>query len=195
MNLEDGVEGKADFLADVNRQKEIIRAVLEVGERADIPFVLNARTDIFLYGIGSVETRLARAIERLNAYHAAGAPALFAPGVKDKETIAQLKREVVRCAYCDAPLTRKETDHMTPVCLGGEHSLRNIVIVCPRCNGRKAKLSFAQWIDRIELEHRARVVALWEARFGELATPVGAPVVLLAAGLQVDGFRTSGMGA
>jgi 2-methylisocitrate lyase-like PEP mutase family enzyme len=92
MNLEDGVEGKPEFLADVNRQKEIIRAVLEAGEAAGIPFVLNARTDIFLYAIGPAETRLARAIERLNAYHAAGAPSLFAPGVKDKETIAQLAR-------------------------------------------------------------------------------------------------------
>ena len=94
MNLEDGVEGKPDLLADVNRQKEIIRAVLEVGQAAGIRFVLNARTDIFLYGIGPAETRLARTIERLNAYHAAGAPSLFAPGVKDKETIAQLARGV-----------------------------------------------------------------------------------------------------
>jgi len=94
MNLEDGVEGKPDFLADVNRQKEVIRAVLEVGKGAGIPFVLNARTDIFLYGIGAAETRLARAIERLNAYRAAGAPSLFAPGVKDKETIVQLARGV-----------------------------------------------------------------------------------------------------
>jgi 2-methylisocitrate lyase-like PEP mutase family enzyme len=92
MNLEDGVEGKPDFLADVNFQKETIRAVLEAGASAGVPFVLNARTDIFLYGIGPAETRLARAIERLNAYHAAGAPALFAPGVKDKETIAALAR-------------------------------------------------------------------------------------------------------
>ncbi|HEV7967539.1 MAG TPA: isocitrate lyase/phosphoenolpyruvate mutase family protein [Candidatus Acidoferrales bacterium] len=94
MNLEDGVEGKPESLADVNRQKEIIRAVLEVAEGAGIPFVLNARTDIFLYGVGPEETRLARAIERLNAYRAAGAPSLFAPGVKDKETIAQLARGI-----------------------------------------------------------------------------------------------------
>jgi len=94
MNLEDGVEGKPDFLADANRQKEVIRAVLEVGKGAGIPFVLNARTDIFLYGIGAAETRLARAIERLNVYRAAGAPSLFAPGVKDKETIVQLARGV-----------------------------------------------------------------------------------------------------
>jgi 2-methylisocitrate lyase-like PEP mutase family enzyme len=56
--------------------------------------VLNARTDIFLYGIGPAETRLARTIERLNAYRAAGAPSLFAPGVKNKQTIEQLARGI-----------------------------------------------------------------------------------------------------
>jgi len=94
MNLEDGVEGKPDLLADVSRQNEIIRAVLEAAAGAGVPFVLNARTDIFLYGIGPAETRLERAIDRLNAYHAAGAQSLFAPGVKDTETIAQLARGV-----------------------------------------------------------------------------------------------------
>ena len=94
MNLEDGAEGKPNSLADVNLQKEIIQAVLEVVEGAGVPFVLNARTDIFLYGIGPAETRMARAIERLNAYRAAGAQSLFAPGVKDEETIAQLARGV-----------------------------------------------------------------------------------------------------
>ncbi|HXC31160.1 MAG TPA: isocitrate lyase/phosphoenolpyruvate mutase family protein [Verrucomicrobiae bacterium] len=94
MNLEDGVEGKPEYLADLNLQKEIIRAVLETAESAGVPFVLNARTDIFLNGVGPAETRLARAIERLNAYREAGAPCLFAPGVKDRETIAQLVRGV-----------------------------------------------------------------------------------------------------
>jgi 2-methylisocitrate lyase-like PEP mutase family enzyme len=94
MNLEDGVVGKHDSLADVNLQKEIIQAVMEVVDGAGVPFVLNARTDVFLNGIGPAETRLARTIERLNAYHAAGAPSLFAPGVKDTETIGQLVRGV-----------------------------------------------------------------------------------------------------
>jgi 2-methylisocitrate lyase-like PEP mutase family enzyme len=94
MNLEDGVEGKPDFLGDVNLQKEIILAVLGVAAASRVPFVLNARTDIFLYGIGPAETRLARTIERLNAYRAGGAQSLFAPGVKDKETITQLARGV-----------------------------------------------------------------------------------------------------
>jgi 2-methylisocitrate lyase-like PEP mutase family enzyme len=94
MNLEDGVEGKPDSLADVNRQKEIILAVLGAAASARVPIVLNARTDIFLYGIGPAETRLTRAIQRLNAYRAGGAQSVFAPGVKDKESIVQLTRGV-----------------------------------------------------------------------------------------------------
>jgi 2-methylisocitrate lyase-like PEP mutase family enzyme len=94
LNLEDGTEGNSDALADLSLQREIVRAATEVGERAGVPLVLNARTDVFLHGIGAAETRLARAVERLNAYRAAGAQCLFAPGVIDKETIAQLVRGV-----------------------------------------------------------------------------------------------------
>ncbi len=92
MNLEDGAEDRPDFLVEIDRQKEIIRAVVAAASSLGIPFVLNARTDIFLYGIGPAETRLARAIERLSAYRSAGAQSLFAPGVKDRETIGQLAR-------------------------------------------------------------------------------------------------------
>jgi 2-methylisocitrate lyase-like PEP mutase family enzyme len=94
MNLEDGAEDKPEFLAEVNRQKEIIHAVVEAAAATGVPFVLNARTDILLYRIGPEETRVARSIERLNAYRQAGAACLFAPGAKDRETIGQLARGV-----------------------------------------------------------------------------------------------------
>jgi 2-methylisocitrate lyase-like PEP mutase family enzyme len=94
MNLEDAIHDKPDALADLNLQIEKIRAVNELSARAGIAFVLNARTDVFLAEIGPAETRLARAIERLNAYRDAGAQSLFVPGVKDKETIAQLVKGV-----------------------------------------------------------------------------------------------------
>jgi 2-methylisocitrate lyase-like PEP mutase family enzyme len=90
MNLEDTIDDRQDLLADMSLQKEKIRAVVETSARAGVPLVLNARTDVFLASIGAAETRLARTIERLNAYRDAGAQCLFAPGVKDKETIAQL---------------------------------------------------------------------------------------------------------
>ena len=94
MNLEDGDEERPDFLVEVNRQKEIIRAVVEAAAGAGVSFVLNARTDILLYGIGASETRVARTIDRLNAYREAGAPSLFAPGAKDADIIGQLARGV-----------------------------------------------------------------------------------------------------
>src|SRR6202166_1973396 len=52
MNLEDGAADRPAFLADLNLQKEIIGAVLQAATRAGVPLVLNARTDIFLYGMG-----------------------------------------------------------------------------------------------------------------------------------------------
>jgi 2-methylisocitrate lyase-like PEP mutase family enzyme len=90
MNLEDAIHERADPLVDIGLQKEKILAVVETCARMGVSFVLNARTDVFLAGIGPAETRLARGIERLNAYRDAGAQCLFVPGVKDKETIAQL---------------------------------------------------------------------------------------------------------
>ncbi|MBZ5642506.1 MAG: isocitrate lyase/phosphoenolpyruvate mutase family protein [Acidobacteriia bacterium] len=94
MNLEDAVHDRPDSLLDLNLQLEKIHAVTETCARAGVSFVLNARTDVFLAGIGPAETRLARTIERLNAFRDAGAHSLFVPGVKDKETIAQLARGV-----------------------------------------------------------------------------------------------------
>lgn len=90
MNLEDGVDGQPGTLADLNLQKEIIRAAVEASEHAGVPLVLNARTDVFLHSVGAAETRLARAVQRLNAYRDSGAHCLFCPGVTDKETIGQL---------------------------------------------------------------------------------------------------------
>jgi 2-methylisocitrate lyase-like PEP mutase family enzyme len=109
MNLEDGAEDKPGFLQDLSKQKEIIIAVLEAANRAGVPFVLNARTDIFLYGIGPAESRVKRTVERLNAFHSAGAQSLFVPGVKDSETIGQLARGV------DGPLNILATVGTPPV--------------------------------------------------------------------------------
>jgi 2-methylisocitrate lyase-like PEP mutase family enzyme len=92
MNLEDGIPGRPDRLFDVSQQKEKIRAAVEAGQAMGVPFVLNARTDVFLHSIGPAETRLAHALERLNAYRQGGAQCVFAPGVIDERIIAELVR-------------------------------------------------------------------------------------------------------
>jgi 2-methylisocitrate lyase-like PEP mutase family enzyme len=86
LNLEDTIGGEQ---LPVARQAATIRAV-----RAETDLVINARTDVFLFGIGDAATRFARAVERLNAYIEAGADCAFAPGVSDKQTIGDLAREV-----------------------------------------------------------------------------------------------------
>lgn len=89
MNLEDTTEEGQSALADLERQVELIRAI-----RAKTNLVINARTDMFLAGIGDAATRLDRAVERLNAYRDAGADSFFVPGVTDPDTIGKLARLV-----------------------------------------------------------------------------------------------------
>jgi 2-methylisocitrate lyase-like PEP mutase family enzyme len=87
MNLEDSsVDGS---LADLAAQVRLIEQV-----RAASDIVLNARTDVCLFAVGDEATRFNRTVERLNAYRKAGADSLFAPGVRDPETIGRLAKAV-----------------------------------------------------------------------------------------------------
>lgn len=42
-----------------------------------------------------------------------------------------------RCAYCGKKQKRLTMDHITPLYLGGSHTLHNIVPACKTCNSRK----------------------------------------------------------
>jgi 2-methylisocitrate lyase-like PEP mutase family enzyme len=92
MNLEDVTASDEDSQVDLALQVEKIRAIRRATESLGVPLVLNTRTDIYLMPIGPVETRFDRTVERLCAYREAGADCLFAPGLKDRDTIAKLVR-------------------------------------------------------------------------------------------------------
>jgi 2-methylisocitrate lyase-like PEP mutase family enzyme len=92
MNLEDVTGSDESSQVDLPLQVEKIRAIRRVGESLGVPVVLNARTDVYLMPIGPAETRFERTVERLEAYRDAGADCLFAPGMKDGETIGKLVR-------------------------------------------------------------------------------------------------------
>jgi 2-methylisocitrate lyase-like PEP mutase family enzyme len=86
INLEDVTGDDESTQVPLDRQAEIIRRI-----RAAVPdLVVNARTDIFLMGIGEAQTRLKRTKERLSAYAEAGAHCVFAPGLKDAALIREL---------------------------------------------------------------------------------------------------------
>ncbi|MFF4383752.1 isocitrate lyase/phosphoenolpyruvate mutase family protein [Kitasatospora sp. NPDC001547] len=69
---------------------ERIAAARAAADAAGVPLFVNARTDVFLRGIGAPEGRFDDAVGRLRAYVAAGADGVFVPGVSDPETIAAL---------------------------------------------------------------------------------------------------------
>jgi 2-methylisocitrate lyase-like PEP mutase family enzyme len=94
MNLEDVTGDDESSFVDLPLQVEKIRAICETAKSLGVPFVLNARTDIYLLPIGPEATRFERTVQRLRAYRDAGAACLFAPGLYDRETIAKLVKAV-----------------------------------------------------------------------------------------------------
>lgn len=94
MNLEDTTSTGAGPLEGISRQAEKIRAIRAMCDDAAVPFVLNARTDVYLAEVGAPEGRFDEAVRRLNAYRQAGADCLFVPGVRDAATIERLVQAI-----------------------------------------------------------------------------------------------------
>ena len=90
LNLEDMTGDDESSQVEIALQVEKIEAIQEASAAAGVPLVLNARTDIYLTPIGPPETRFERTLERLGAYRKAGADCVFAPALKEPETIARL---------------------------------------------------------------------------------------------------------
>jgi 2-methylisocitrate lyase-like PEP mutase family enzyme len=94
MNLEDVTGEDASSQVELGLQVEKIRAICKASAALSVPLVVNARTDIYLISIGEAATRFERTVERLRAYRKAGAECLFAPGIRDRETISKLVKAV-----------------------------------------------------------------------------------------------------
>jgi 2-methylisocitrate lyase-like PEP mutase family enzyme len=94
MNLED-TTGRADQpLLPLDRAVEKIKAARETAAQLRAPIVLNARTDIYLLPGGNPDADYQEAVRRLVTFRDAGADCVFAPGLKDSETIARLVQAV-----------------------------------------------------------------------------------------------------
>jgi 2-methylisocitrate lyase-like PEP mutase family enzyme len=94
LNFEDSTGDAKKPLFDVAEQVEKIKHLRATGEKLGVHIVINARTDVYLEEVGEPASRFEHTIARLNAYRAAGADCLFAPGVYDAETIGKLVKAV-----------------------------------------------------------------------------------------------------
>jgi len=96
MNFEDATGRAEQLLFDLALQVERIHAIRESAAEMRVPLVLNARTDVYLLQIGDPAKRYDETLKRLQAYRDAGADCVFAPGVRDAETIRRLISDL-RC--------------------------------------------------------------------------------------------------
>jgi 2-methylisocitrate lyase-like PEP mutase family enzyme len=69
-----------------------VRAARAAADATGVPFVINARIDVYLRSAGEPAERFDHAVRRAALYREAGADSLFVPGVHDAETIGKLAR-------------------------------------------------------------------------------------------------------
>jgi 2-methylisocitrate lyase-like PEP mutase family enzyme len=94
MNLEDGTGNPDQPLIDLQSAIEKIKAVREAAGQMRAQIVINARTDVYLLPAGNADADYSEALRRLCAFREAGADCVFAPGLKDAETIGRLVKTV-----------------------------------------------------------------------------------------------------
>lgn len=94
INLEDGLSSPSPRLTKQAEQCALLQALSGLKTRLDVPFVINARTDVYWLGVGDPARRLDLALERVRAYAAAGADGVFVPGRLNRETIQALSTEL-----------------------------------------------------------------------------------------------------
>jgi 5-methylcytosine-specific restriction endonuclease McrA len=63
-------------------------------------------------------------------------------GLESKATASQIRNAKAKtkgkCFYCSVRVKMLTIDHILPICLGGSHTLDNIVFACHPCNSRKS---------------------------------------------------------
>ena len=98
MNFEDG-RVSSDGLYAIEDQAARIRQARKAADLLQIPFFINARTDLFLNAENAEHGRyLDEAVERANAYIDAGADGIFVPGLIDEPLVRKIVHAV------DAPI-------------------------------------------------------------------------------------------
>ena len=95
MNLEDSSREEPP-LVGIEAQAARIGAARAAADRLGVPFVINARTDVYFFPGG--DERFTETVARARAYRSAGADCIFVPGVRDPALIGRL------AAAIDAPL-------------------------------------------------------------------------------------------
>jgi 2-methylisocitrate lyase-like PEP mutase family enzyme len=91
-SIEDYTGRRDQPLYAIEQAAERVRAAVEAASKLDFPFLVTARAESLL----RIQPDLGETIRRLQAYQEAGAAVLFAPGVRGREDIQTILREIDR---------------------------------------------------------------------------------------------------
>ncbi len=94
INIEDSLTPQEKALVDISYQVELLQALRKLAISMDVPFVINARVDVFLLAIGEPEGRFEHTVQRANAYLQAGADCIYPIGILERTTIANLVKTI-----------------------------------------------------------------------------------------------------
>ena len=92
LNLEDSADDES-VLLELDKYLEKLHAIQAVSKSADVPIVINARTDAYWWKGAQAGSRLAETVLRANAFREAGADCVFVPGLYDPSDIGHLRLE------------------------------------------------------------------------------------------------------
>lgn len=109
LNFEDRVvQGKG--LHAIDAQATRVKAVRAAGDVAQVPIVINARTDLFLQSKPDAHAgHITEALERAAAYAQAGGDSFFVPGLSDPDLIQKV------CAESPLPVNIMLRDVSAPI--------------------------------------------------------------------------------
>jgi 2-methylisocitrate lyase-like PEP mutase family enzyme len=94
INLEDSPGHGEEPLLPPAEYAERVAAARAAADTAGIRLYINARTDVYLRGVGEPGSRVQHVIDRAEAYLAAGADGIFVPGATDPQVLATLVKEI-----------------------------------------------------------------------------------------------------
>jgi 2-methylisocitrate lyase-like PEP mutase family enzyme len=108
-SIEDFTGDRANPIYGFNLAVERVHAAVEMARKLPIPFVLTARAEQLIHGSTDIDAT----IRRLQAFEQAGADVLYAPGLKDLETIRTVVSSVskpvnVVMTHADPSITAAE---------------------------------------------------------------------------------------
>lgn len=93
INIEDG-QPENNKVDEIDEFCDKIKILSNLKKTMGIPFLINARTDIFLLGEGSIGEKVEKAIKRAKLIEDAGADCIFLPGSIDVEGIKKLRNSI-----------------------------------------------------------------------------------------------------